>query len=780
MARRCRHDSQPSPNTRAAVPRCAAALLLLLLAGPARALDAPQAPAAGSGEGQGVFVTDFLAEAAHHFARRLAGVPGRTLPAAVTYLQDVDGRPSAFVAVYRLGGEGALQPGVLTGGLNQATGAVLGAMSGHDGAGLHRELRALRGGGDYLTVIVGASPLGPKLISLSEGLPPHVFAELGRTLVARKAGVEPSAVRVGAPVVTPDMPRGMDLGFTYEASGAPYLYLLPGASHPEGEVLQASAYRSLRQRLEVSAAREILLARGEPADEVTPETARRTLNGSRLANARSWGRLAASLGHAGTAVLCAGCSPEESEAILAGGLLHAPPAHVSTADVHEGCTADTTGAAKESGVVAVGPHALGAADDENTVCECYRELGNLCAYPNSTYAVDSCDDFDKEEDCCDYGALAYDEEERCYELESVMDFCHVGCHCDCKHYYTLEDVDFGGLYLRGVPTLYQHRMYGTSWLCDEKQIWSGCGAVAGVELLSWFDMLGASELGDDYRDGLALDWQALVEDMRSGDYLDSEKCGGGTTASGVRKGLQAYFDDQGIVAEVDTEKLRHGDESEHESLFHRIKESIGEYRPVGLSYGALGDVPDENHIALITGYFEEHGEPYIYVNTGWGAGDNEIYEFEVASGNIHLHFVETSLASAAGSLMTPERQWCAADSMSDYFLDASDTTYTMSDSSHDETEYDLGGGYHTDDLPIYEEILPCVSDTCALLGGVGDYVGYTRSSEQIDCVETLPRMTPLEEMARDFSVLVEDIPYRVEEIFVDFYEVRIYTPFPTY
>jgi len=667
------------------------------------------------GDGQGtdnpddgvmVFERVFLRKAAARFARKFGGAEQTLSHVGESLLRDARGLPAAYVALFAVGSGQAAEAQEMADRFNRAGARFRAALAEKQMDQALAAVRDLRNDPDFLTVMIGARPDLPKLISFSVGVPPQSFAGLGRERVAGELGVPSSQVQVVRPFYEASMPPGESFGFLYavpgEGESVPYVYVLPNGLQPLGAVMPAGGFPPM-----------VPAALAAPPAPVTEAYADRL---------RAWGELAGAVGFGQAGDVCPACSAE-----VAG--------HV------------------QAGI----PGGLAAGDGGGTTtCSCFKVHDRqMCeredGEPLVPVSVETCDDFAGE--CCDYDAVDYTDE-GCIEI-TAGNICYESCECECYETYDHVVEDYGR-FIRGVPTFWQFHVDtegDTNRDGDACESTSavGCGPVCGAELIAWWDMLGWNLLGDDFRSPSGkLNWVKLTRTLRD-DYYGSACTRNGCTVTNVGdrvSGTEQFFEDRGVGYTLDTEKV---DASNARAAFLQIKDSIDANRPVMLSYCSKStheggiwrgtdpeDDPDTDgdetkcggHAALIAGYYGEGSSSYIYVNTGWGEGRNEVYEFDTGyagAGALYLAHLkpdhdDNEYAGGTGD------KWCSADDLGAHLETAPYWEQTLTTSGGD-THTAYGTVSYTAaemDETSFSIVSPVAGARCDILGGT-----YTEARDRL-------------------------------------------------
>ncbi|MGM0574329.1 MAG: hypothetical protein ACQEXJ_01160 [Myxococcota bacterium] len=705
--------SKPTPRT-----GWSAALVRSLLQAP----DGALAEAAGEDD---TLSPTLLARASQHLARTVGGLAPVRRPLGGTLLRDLDGDPSAFVSVYSRDGSATTAAEVAS-GLEARSPALMAALQERRPADALRLASELTAPGSFTTVMVGARPTAPTLVSASSGLPPQVLTLAGRARVREASGQQ-----TVTPVRTfyePRMPPGYDIGILYEVSGAPggtavkipspgkggrlpgqkqtklpgtststtgasggarWIYLPPGPDHPMGSAIRAADYRKRQRRLRAATLRALaeptVLAKPILKEAVKQSFAKKPVakkllapvkqyRAARSKQARQWGRLAATVGYTTARAACPSCSEQLSSELRIG--------LVDALDTHFGGIVDA-----------------GACDR----CALRYEDG-------SEVSVSTCEGAG--EKCCDV-----------VDGEWAGDNCVVDCHCaGCEE--TRTETERIGRLLRGVPALDQFEIDDPK--CESGPVAVGCTPVAMAELILWHAALGFG-VANDFRTWDGYDWQSLVLDFR--DRMNS-KCddADGTTGTWLfrqRPGLVSYFRDVGWKglprSEFDVEKRRVRDSDEREAWVD-IQVEVDAFRPVVINYCAGSKCPDAdglgevNHTGLVTGWQSTDAGRFVYIVTGWGVGKNAIRQWYIPDGFIHLVFTDVDPDEDVDDNEAGRR--CPSDDIDDFLADHGPTGW-----SAEEARYDSE--------PVLEDI---VGDDCDLLEDVETSDVTYRWDERVRCV----------------------------------------------
>ncbi|MEW6096263.1 MAG: hypothetical protein AB1567_07030 [bacterium] len=641
----------------------------------------------------------FLEKAARKYAILMGGIEPSMKPIGRSFLRDLEGNPTAFVAIFQTGPIDKTLTEQIADELNTQGDAIVRATKERQFDKAILSLKKMRIPEKFTTVMVGASPITPTLVSLSKGLPPQVFMEIGRKNVANKIGKPINNIRVVKPFYEPRMSKGYEIGFLYKevsSSGKPsteevlaekkYVYLLPSALFPIGITLQEKEYQNLRKSLKDEASKEISKIKG-----MDPErgASAQGPNGF-VAN---WGRVSKSLGVKDIKEICPNC---EEKLITEFKMVSADP----NVEIFQFL-----------------PHlAESESTDEN--CTSYYTYIN-----DNRTDVTSCDNL--ENHCC---------------LENGQEWdpynCPVSCTTECSEthnsyrtktysltawYRVITSATVGrspskSAWIWGVPTFYQHIAGQCSWPYQNQYYYVGCGPIAGAELVAWYASIGYTGLTDGFRDSNGkLKWQELAETLRD-DYMNcTARCAAEgddnpTSCSGikVKNGLKDYFDEKGYenwnFSYYKVKAGGEGDKLTPSEGFEKIKTYVDQGYPVIIVYcvdedqcdGGIGirDVSldwTEAHDALITGYYEESGVDYIYINYGHGEGDNYHEEWHIPQGSVRLIFVSPPLGAAFDT-----SKWCTLENLCSYFTPCDDIDVTLGG------ENDNNIHVH-DDFPLSED-----------------------------------------------------------------------------
>jgi len=660
---------------------------------------------------QNVFDPDFLERLTRRYASALGGISGHSLPMGTAYLRNLDGEPVAFSAVFstsdatEVAGAGA--PAAdwesVANTLNSVEGRFARDMTSQQGSEVVQLFNQLRMPESFMNVIVGASPACPLLLSTGPGLPPQVFARQARKKVAGYAGLSAGAVTSVRAFYEPRMPKGFEAGVICRvvrasadstAAAAPadpesdlYVYLVPSGIHGTGRAVELSKYRSL--------VTEVV----RQSSETKPRAALAAMR-----NAANWGKMMAMMGLDDTSAACPNCEAELMTPLTQGRLDY----------IHS---------------------YMGTSGDGDA--ECYYTYSD-----GTTKTAISCDN--SETYCCDLG------DDDCWDGNYVE-----SCTCTETSDYSYESSN--GLFIRGVPTLYQNTIGYTicNGLYVNEETAVGCGPLAGTELVIWYASLGWPDLVDGYVNSSGkIDWQELAATLRTSEYMAGDCVPFSatedgdiqtmTTANEFADGISQYFEDKGYSATVTKVNVQ---DEDADTYFEEIKDEIDSYRPVAILFcideasceGGIGITSSalndwfQAHIALITGYYEEGGIRYVYLDMGWAAGGNTMYEWNIPDGSVRLVFVEPD-----GGLLSATA--CYADDLSSYLQD------------YDSSYIGYSCKYECDD---YTEVETIAGSVCDMLSGTETVSGTQTSTSTTPCV-TPEDIETLEDV---MSEMCEENPY---------------------
>lgn len=664
------------------------------------ALHTPQAELTAAAKQPDVFQPRFLRRVAQRFAREQGGVHPKTKPLATSLLRDLQGTPTALAVLYPKG-KLELTPQQLAVGIANRSKAVIEALKAGKLEVARRRFAKLQGAGLFQTVMVGARPDLAPLLSLSDGLPPQVYMRVGRLRVKaalKAAKAEPWPVRA---FYEPAMGHDMRLGILYDATPKPptqtklvvdsgkespppvanlvaepkgglqVVWLLPSRMFPMGKVMLRKVYEA-----EVKKALAAKTDAGDPNQIVVKPTSPQTLVKTTAAALQKggavdpWAGLAASMGYRESKEFCSSCTTVHSARL--------DPAITK--------------------LIANDFKVLGAQDGECDVCKKVYESG-------AQVSVGSCD-----------GAL-----ETCCDPDDMGDGndCLLRCECTGCEKTTTTTYDRGYL-IRGVPTFYQHDVQDQKTCGDVVAV--GCVPLGVAEMMSWYDALGVHKVGNPYRVPGGIAWQWMAQDLRD-NYMDAT-CKDGSTATSVTTdkvapGIHAFLAGHGLLppplgTDYTLTTLRVDKNNEY-TAWSQVKSEISAGRPVFIGYCASNtcrNLDDPNHLGLLTGYYAKDGVRTIYINTGWGAGDNHKRTWRMGDDEFYLYFLRFTDDAFAGPA------WCPADSLQLSFTPVADIDYTCSEQRY--------GGY-----PVKKEIQ---ADVCDVLADRTTIVRDLRWDETLRCI----------------------------------------------
>ena len=612
----------------------------------------------------GSFTPGFLDFVARTYAQRIGGLPAGRRPLGGQVLAGLNGRPTALALVYGVEPEGLTRERVarrLGEGLRQTVrllnaeehGAAQGALS----------LLALPE--LFRTVIVGASPRSPSLVSWRAGLPPAVYGPVARKMAADHRRLPIGEVAVVRAFYEPRLAKDLEFGVLLRApvsaaAAEVLVYLTPSPSFPLGRVLSRDHYARVVNRLR----------RPDAAGAPLSEPVQLIDAGLSEPLARGWGGLAARYGAPTAGATCRQCRASDVQAMTAG--------------------ADEFRRSRMTGA----PRLEAAAADEpgrGRMTEAPRLVaGSGCTVTYQDGTTGPLDELELGvESCAEISATVWSQV--CCQTDVQRGYCLASC--ECPPVVSSHDTVVGGRdrFLQGVPVFFQHVMPDmcSSLLGSSADAFSGCGPVAGAMLAAWYDSLGHTGLGAGFRQGGKLDWRALVEELRRemGSPCSPCFCNPHQTYTmpvSFRRGLEDFFTDRGLDVEVRRFKVkedpRAGDPDQL-SVFEGwqlIRTELEADRPVPILYCLLDgcdglgfkDVDIDiliSHYGLITGAYELDGKSFIHVDKGHGRKQNEVYEWEIPKGAVRL-FTLKVLSDPAGE------SDCVADyedeeAMQERFLD---------------------------------------------------------------------------------------------------------------
>lgn len=661
-------------------------------------------------EERDVFNYKFLTKAAKRFAQSMGKIEKSKEPFATTFIRDIDGNISAFMAVFsRVRENTSVSFARMAGKLEETNEKLNKAGNEKDYNKVIEETGKLRNSEDFLTVIVGANPFTVRLVSLREGFPPSAYKSFSDKNISNSSKKGELPLQSGELFYEPRMAKGYDFGYIYRERNQ--IFLLPSAAYPMGRVMKQDKYVSLKEKRargkieELKKNAETKRNSDKKENKNTKDYENSLYMASLTSYAEKWGKLAALMDEK-IETICTNCTASTSLTIKSGFLKQ-------TSENQEEVT-----------------RRWQQGEDESF----YDYFDSECYYKYSggyVEAVDSCDGF--LDSCCSTGGDEYAAEWDDYKIPSgvrspVVTSCIESCYCDYAYSYTSRS----GAVLTGVPTLYQHISGYTE--CAYRNggrvpYVVGCVPIAGTMLLAWYDSLGWNRLGEDFRSSTPitlsqtekdecaneaskaysvctdkggsytecsfqykttyndcievergdetypLNWQDLADSLRN-DYgmLTDIECSEygvpkptGSWIGQLKDALENYLDEKNYNYSID--KVEVYRENELRDNFERIKTNIDNQRPVVLSFcsgdsttcDTIGD--DSNHEALITGYFESNGE-YIYIDTGNGV--NETSEWDIGDGDVRLLYVELE-SSGNGN------RWCGADDLVGFYYPTDDS-----------------------------------------------------------------------------------------------------------
>jgi hypothetical protein len=566
-----------------------------------------------------------LVELARDYARRHEGIAADAVPLGVRYLRDLQGKITAISVTFgaddQLPSASALSQWITT-----KTQSAVQMLPNHVPI---KEVGELLRPQDYVTVVLGATPAQPRLLSLRRGLPVQAFEQFGRWRVAQERGVPLTSVQVGPSFMEPQLTRGIHQGIVYQVTGqSPALFFAPSNAFATGVVANLPDFLVDRAQLLNQYQTDLAASLGEPVG-----LGRLALQERK--HARQWGRHFALLdAHYGfkRALPCVNCS------VLA------------EFELDQGV---------RDGMEVLIP----GADEAECTCTAHYLDG-------STASVPECDPM-LPDSCCELEDG---------ELPPGTDpaDCLNYCECDCT------DQEFSTIYydhlLRGVPNFFQHEIPSQSIFCDAN-VAVGCGPIAAAMIMTWYDNLGHDALLDHHHntDGAFL-WQDLAEEFRE-DYLNGNCWNDVTfvTPNSMAGGMISYIHDAGLYGYVWHDEINRSSELDG---WQTIKDEIEENRPLVLGYNvsasSIGGGLSIDHYAVITGHSTALGTHEIRVNQGWGIDSQETLEWDIPVGKVHLYAVEVT-ATPTGNLE------CAHDTPLDQLF-AEDPE--LLDSSQDHWTYD--------------------------------------------------------------------------------------------
>ena len=583
-------------------------------------------------------------------------------------LGDLDGVSSAYVATY---GRGQLEaPSARLGRLGTQTTRLVSALGGDDPD--LTLVSGLRAPAQYRSVIMGATRAQKRLISASDGLSPRAYEALARHLVAGAQRVQASRLSARA-FIESDLSPALAFGVRVTGLGRDFVYILPGAGLPTGRVVSTAAYREERDA--------VLRVHGAALAETLGEAAPQTPAAYRVLAARAqgvkWDALLEEVRAGATTGPAMRFSPLEADPHFLGGLL--TPDHFVS---------------------------LGAPE-----CTCTQTF-----IDGSTAPIDTCDDFG--DACCPWVDGEFQDDGQCPST----------CVCECEDEVHVEGSTDYGVFIRGVPTLYQHQVSVPWSLVCQNEVAVGCGPIAVTALLSWYEGMGHGNLSDGFRSPAGeIKWQAMSETLRN-DYLGSHCFGDATWTLpwDLEGGAIDFVDDQGVA--YDHIEMTNYLDAGEDDAFDLVQAEIDASRPLILGYDSnltngLGGSID--HYGIITGYVDDT----IYVNTGWGLGGNESYEFDIGPG-LPIYLLTFDFADLAG--FGGDDAVCAADGLSAMFTLVDGLSWSCAEDMYD-------------DYPVLEDI---GGELCDQIGGVEDY-----SYDYVDVSTTTYRcLTPALKRALDDSI----------------------------
>jgi hypothetical protein len=572
-------------------------------------------------EEENVLEANFLIEVAQNYATDLVNMNPATTACSAEYIRDLDGRPTGFSVLYPQEG-GNCDFDAMADHLNKSTTNAINAMEMND-VHLQPQIRQIRNPEKFIHVLVGATPMDNPLISLTNGLPPESFEELGRYRVAQRLGVSSEQVETEQVFYESLMPRGNDMGIVYsvESGGTQQsvVYLLPSTGEIRGAVYPAHAYQTLREAQIETLAEEMEI----PIEANSIDT----MDALRVGHLRS-----SQLLHS-----------EWNRLLKGQGISKAAPGRTDDEPV-------------------VMPSGASAHPGEEDICDCWYTYKNL-----STEPIDSCDNVD--DDCCEPD-------------EGPNSTCLKKCECECQGdwipEYSYTQTSHGDhRFIRGIPILYQFDVNKGS--CGVIPI--GCGPIVIAELAIFYDEIGYKNLSDGHMSSSKVQWQDMTIDIHNNHVKTG--CFPGVDATWVKTGkmkagIKSYFNHQGYYPTVS--HLTYKEKKEATAL-KKIKAEIKAGRPIVLGYdsdekkGLGSDWGFIDHYGLISGYKNNA----IFVNTGWGAGDNEWYYWNIGRGKVHLY--TTKMKSSEKS----STKWCLHDGLEYTYLDdAWNTGYTFEKNTYDD------------------------------------------------------------------------------------------------
>lgn len=623
-----------------------------------------------------VFDHAFLSGVARRHATEVWGLDSAIAPIGQAYLRDLDGEVAAYVALFAsstpedsaqraVDASSTPNPPKASAGqresvaqwtatiqdlLNTTGSAFTEAYDTGAYSQAVQAMTALGRSGSFLTVVAGARPTMPQIITSNLGLPPMIYRLLARKMIALDLGISPLSVTPVRTFCEPFAPFGNRFGVicrvrtdadpqSQDEDAAQlvggvtdYIYILPSIAYPLGTVTTKGTYSDQ-------------LAAIEAESQTTSEASARQVAGT-ADFAGAWGASAALLGY------------------------------TSIDEVCDDCQDDAARQSFDEGQADYVTDVIAKQDYDGTLCYCNEYFSDGTSEPVTSCPYEN-------EACCDPTDTA------CWDQMHLTE-----CVCECNSTY--EYTETHGVYLRGVPIFYQ--VYVGETICNAVNgtgTLSGCGPTAGAMFLAWYDMMGYTELGDDWRypqTGSRLDWPDLAAELRKDKYMqgfcsltsaNSNGLAGTTVLTGnCLMGLHKYITEKGIDAWL--EQVAVNSDEEMDTAYERIKQEIDAHRPIIIFYCASDEHCNDigidgikgGHVALITGYYEDAaGAPGLVINPGWGAYSDRTMSWYLSDGKIWLGYIELTEPPTHDAN-------CGCDDIPTYFMDPNnDVGYTMQNAS---------------------------------------------------------------------------------------------------